>query len=117
MGLTIRSCIERTFNQVLLHRGTGTLGIVVEQEQTLGQLSIVQSFSSQHVGSNSLEVTLLNQRLDALAIVLLTDSIQLVVESKLLNVVKILLLKVRRGLVVIGIHKGKDVLEHTASCT
>ena len=117
VGLAISGSIECTFDQVFLHRSTRTLRIVVEQEQALRQLTIVQSFSLQHVGSNSLEVTLLNQRLDALAIVLLANSIQLTIEGKLVDIVKILLLKVRCGFVVIGIHESEHILEHTACCT
>ena len=117
VGLTIRGSIERTFNQVFLHRRARTFWIVVEQEQALGQLAIVQAFCLQHVGSNSLEVTFLHQLLDALAIVFLTSCIELTIEGELFDVVKILLLKVRCGLVVIGIHESEHILEHTAGCT
>ena len=102
---------------MFLHRRTSTLSIVVEQQQALGQLSVVQTLGLQHVGSYGLVVTLGDECLDALAIILLAGSIQLVVEGKLLDVVKVLLLEIRRGHVIVGIHKGKHVLEHTAGGT
>ena len=117
MRLTIGSCIERTFYQVLLHRSTRTLWIVVEQEQALGQLSVVQSLCLQHVGGYCFEITLLNQSLDTLAIVFLANSVELTIESKLFDIIKIFLLKVSCGFVVIGIHKSEHVLEHAAGCT
>ena len=80
-------------------------------------LSVVQPLGLQHVGSYGLVVTLGDECLDTLALILLAGSIQLVVEGKLLDVVKILLLEIGCGYVVVGIHKGKHVLEHTAGGT
>ena len=117
VSLTIRGSIQGTFHQVFLHRRTSTLGIVVEQQQSLGQLSVVQSLSLQHVGCNGLVVTLSYERLDTLALILLAGSIQLVVESKLLDIVKILLLEISGRHIVVGIDKGKHILEHTTGGT
>ena len=41
--LTVAGSIERTLDQMFLHRSARSLGIVVEQEQALGQLTVVQS--------------------------------------------------------------------------
>ena len=117
VGLAIRSSIQSTLDQVFLHRRTRTLSVVMEQQQALGQLSVVQSLSLQHIGGNSLVVALGDECLDALAIVLLAGCIELLVKSKLLDVVKIFLLEIRCRHVVVGVDKGKHVLEHTAGST
>ena len=117
MGLTVRCCIEGTFHQMFLHRRTRSLSIVMEQQQALRQLTVVQTLSFQHVSCNSLIITLGHQFLDALAVIFLAGGIQLTIESKVLYVVKVLLLKVSRRHVVRSIYKGKHILEHTAGST
>ena len=102
---------------MLLHRCAGSLLILVEQQHALGQLAIVQSFLLQHVGCYCLVVAFGHQFLDSLALVLLADGIESVVESELLNVGKVLLLEVGGGHIVVGIDKGEHVLEHAAGCT
>ena len=89
----------------------------MEEQQALRQLSVVQALRLQHVGSHSLVLAFGNEGLDALALVLLTDRIECVVESELLDRVEILLLEVGRRHVVVGIHEGKHVLEHTTGST
>lgn len=117
MSLPIRGSIECALYEMLLHRCARSFCIVVEEQQSLWQLSVVQSLCLQHVGSDSLVVTLGNECLDALALILLADSIQLTIEGKLLDIVKILLLEISGRHVIVCIDKGKHVLEHTAGCT
>ena len=117
VSLAIRSGIEGTLYQVFLHRCASTLWIVVEQKQALRQLSIVQTLGFEHVGCNGLVITFSNERLDALAVVLLAGSIEFGIEGELLDVIKILLLKVGGWHVVVGIDKGKHILEHAAGGT
>ena len=117
VSLTVRGSVKCTFHQVFLHRRTGTLGIFVEQQQAFRQLSVVQSLSLQHIGSHSLVVAFSNECLDALTLVLLAGSVECLVESKLLDGVEIFLLEVSCGHIVVGIHKGKHVLEHAAGST
>ena len=102
---------------MFLHGSAGTLRVVVEQEQALGQLSVVQPLGLQHVGSNGLVLACSHQFLDALALVLLAGCIELLIESELLNVVEVLLLEIGGRHVIVGIHKGKHVLEHAAGGT
>ena len=117
VSLTIRGSIQCSLYQVLLHRGAWTFRIVMEQEQTLGQLTVVQSLGCQHIGRNGLVVTLRLQRLDTLTIILLTDSIKLAIEGKLHNIIEILLFKICGRFVIVGIDKGKHIFEHAAGST
>ena len=89
----------------------------MEQEHTLWQLTVVKTILREHALGNRLVVALCHEFLNALALLSLEQSIELAIESKLLDVVKILLLKVCCRHVVIRIHKGKHVLEHTACRT
>ena len=109
--------IESTLYEMLLHWSARTLRIVVEQEKSLGQLTIVESTLVEHVLSHSLIVALSNEFLDSLAIVLLAHLIQSTVEGELLNVVEILLLEVCCRHIIGSIYKCKHVLEHTACCS
>ena len=117
VGLAVRGGIERSLHQMLLHRRASTLGVVVEQEQALGQLSVVQSLGFQHLGGHGLVVAGSHQLLHALAAVLLAYGIELAVEGKLLDIVEIFLLEVGGGHVVLGIYKGEHILEHAAGGT
>ena len=98
---------------MLLHGRTGTLCVFVEQQHTLWQLTVVQSLSLQHIGSHSLIVAFCHQSLDTFALVFHADSIQRLVEGKLLNVVEIFLLEIGGRHVIVGIHECKHILEHT----
>ena len=89
----------------------------MEQEQALGQLSVFQSFSLQHVSSNSLVIALSEEFLDALTLILLAGSIEFIIEGKLLDIVKILLLKISSRYIIIGINKGEHILKHTTGGT
>ena len=117
MSLAIGSSIERTLNEVFLHRGTWAIGILVEEQQALGQLTIVQTLGLQHIGSHSLVVTLGHEGLDALAVVLLTGSIECIEEGKLIDRVEILLLEIGGGHIIVGIDESEHVLEHAAGGT
>ena len=89
----------------------------MEQKQTLGQLTVVQALGLQHIGSYCLVVAFSHQRLDALAVILLADGIKLLIESKLRDIVEILLLEISSGFVIVGIDEGKHVLEHATGST
>ena len=89
----------------------------MEQQQSLRQLSVVQTLGLQHVGGYSLVLTIGHQCLDALALVLLTYSVQSLVEGEVLYLVEVLLLKVGGRRIVVGIYKSKHVLEHAACST
>ena len=52
-----------------------------------------------------------------LAVQLLAGSIKVFKESGIVNTLEIFLLEIRLGRVVGSIHKGEDVLEHTAGGT
>ena len=117
MSLTIACGIEGTFHQMLLHRRASTLRILVEQEQAFWQLAVVQPICLEHVGSDGLVFPFSNEGLDALAFVLLADSVEGLIEGELLDAVEILLLKVCCGCIVVSIDEGEHVLEHTAGST
>ena len=115
--LTIAGSIEGTLYQMLFHRRTGSLRILVEEQQSLRQLSVVQTLSLQHIGGYGLVLTFGDQGLDTLALVLLAGGIQCLVEGELLDGVEVLLLEVGGRHVVVGIDEGKHVLEHTTGGT
>ena len=102
---------------MFLHRCARPLGILVEEQQALRQLTVVQTIGLQHVGSHSLVVAIGDERLDALAFVLLAGSIERIVESELLDGVKVLLLEIGSWYIVVGIHKSEHILKHTAGST
>ena len=114
---SVAGSIECALYQMLFHRCAWTLGILVEQQQSLWKLSVVQSLGLQHVGGNGLVFPLCHQSLDALALVLLAHSVQSLVEGKVLYLVKVLFLKVGCRHIIVGINKCKHVLEHTACST
>ena len=117
VGFTIAGCIERTFHQVFFHGGTRTFGIFVEQEHTLGQLTVVQAFCFQHRGSNGLVLPIGYQGFHTLTLVLQTGCVQSIIESEFLQIVKILLLEIGSRHIIGCIYKGKHVLEHSAGST
>ena len=115
--LTIRGGIKCTLYEMFLHWGTSSLGILVEEQQTLGQLTIVQTFSFQHIGSDGFVFAFSDKSLDAFALVLLTNGVEGLIEGKLLDTVEVFLFEIGGGHVVVGIDKSKHVLEHTAGGT
>ena len=99
---------------MFLHRSASSLGILVEEKHTLGQLTVVESLSLEHLGSHSLVVAFGQQGGDVLALVLQASIVELTIEGKLLDVVEILFLEIGSRLVVFSIYKGEHVLEHSA---
>ena len=87
---------------MLFHRSARTVGIVMEEQKTLGQLTIVESLGLQHVGNHSLIVALRNQGVNTFAFVLLTFSIEGIEESKVVDAVEIFLLKISGGHIIVG---------------
>ena len=112
IGLVVGGGIERTLDEVLLHRCACALGIVVEKEHALGQLSVVESLLEEHVGHHLLILAFLDEVFDALALVLTANGVERIVEGKLLDVAEILLFKWGSGGVVVGIKECKHILEH-----
>ena len=102
---------------MFLHWGTRPFSIFVEEQHSLWQLAIVKSLCLEHISSHCLVVTLRQQSLDAFALILLTRSIQSIVECEFLYFCKVFLLKISGWHIIIGIHEAEDVLEHTARCT
>src|SRR5574344_552035 len=114
VGLTVGCGIKGSLHEMFLHRSARSLGIFVEEQHTLGQLSVVESLSLEHLGSHSLVVAFGQQGGDVLALVLQANIVELIIEGKLLDVVEILLLEVGCGFIILGVHEGKHVLEHAA---
>ena len=106
--------VKRTLHKMLLHGGTCSFGVLVEEQEALWQLSVVQALSLEHIGSDSLVAPFSDELFDALALVLLANGVECVIESELLDGVEVFLLEIGGGHVIVGIDKCKHVLEHTA---
>ena len=117
VGLAVAGSIERTLHEMLLHRRAGTLGILVEEQHALRQLTVVQAFLVQHVGHHSLVVALSHQLLHALAVIGLALLVQRPEESEVLDAVEVFLLKVGGRHVIVGIQEAEHILEHAAGST
>ena len=117
MSLTVRSCIESSLYEMLLHRSACTILVFVEEKQTLWQLTVVETLGLKHVGCHSLIVTIGDESFDTLALVLLTDNIESIVERELLDRVEVFLLEIGSRNIIVGINECEHVLEHTAGST
>ena len=102
---------------MLFHRCAGTISVAVEKEQSLRELSVVQSFLEEHVLDDFLVLSVLNEILNGLSFVFAAGGVECVVEGEILQSVKELLLEGRRWRVVVGIYKGKHILEHARGST
>ena len=115
--LAVAACIERSLYQVLLHRSANLILILVELEQSLRQLTIVQSLWLEEISHDSLVIALLDEAHDALLVVYMTLVAECLAESKLLDILEELFFKVSSRNIVWSIQERKHVLEHTASRT
>ena len=114
VGLAVAGGIEGALDEVLLHRRARTVLVVVEQEQSFRQLTVVQSFGVEHVGDNGLVVAVGDELHDFLAVVGLALVAEGLAEGKLLDVVEKVFLEVGGRHVVVGAEEGEHVLEHAA---
>ena len=114
VGLAIAGSIERTLHQVLFHGRAGTLGILVEEQHALRQLSVVESLLVEHVGHHGLVVALGHELLDALAIVLEALLVECVVEGEVFYFGEVFLLEIGGGHIIVGTEEREHVLEHAA---
>ena len=117
IGLAIAACIESGLHQMLLHRSAHLVLILMELEQSLGQLTIVQPLGLQEIGHYGLVVSLLHELLDALLIIHTALVAKSLAESKLLDVVEELLFKVGCRNVIWSVKEGEHILEHTTGRT
>ena len=115
--LTLRCCVQCTLYKVFFHWRACSFSIFVEQEHALRQLTVVQSFRLEHVGSHCLVVAFAYECVNVLALIFLAHSVQFVVESKTLYMSKVYLLEVGGRHVIVSIHECKHILEHTACRT
>ena len=115
--LTVRTSIQCCFNKMFLHRCTRTILILMEQQQTLRQLTIVQTLCLKQVCYNSLILAVLNKITNTLAFVLLTFSTKSLLESKLLYIFKEVFLKICCRLIIVSRKERKEILEHSARST
>ena len=112
IGLAVGCGIECALDEVLLHRRARTFGIVVEQEHALRQLAVVQAFLEEHVLDHLLILSVLDEVVNRLALVLAAGCVKGVVEGKLLESLEELLLEWGGGYVVVGVDKCEHILEH-----
>ena len=117
VGLTVGSGVERTLHKMLLHRRARTFGIVVEEQHTLGQLSVVESLLAEHIGHHSLVVSCGHEGIYSLAFVLLANLVKFLIESEILDFAEESLFEIRGRHIVVGIEEGEHILEHTAGGT
>ena len=115
--LAVAASIERSLYQVLLHRGANLVLILVELEQSLRQLTIVQSLWFEEISHDSLVIALLDEAHDALLIVDMTLVAERLAESKLLDILEELFFEVSSRNIVWSIEECKHVLEHAACRT
>ena len=116
-GTVARLAIACTFHEVLFEGRASAVCIAVELEEALGQAAIVQAILAQHCGSHCLVFTFAEQGMHTLAVQLLAGSVEVFKEGCVVNALEIFLLEIGLGSIVGGIHKGEDVLEHTAGGT
>ena len=102
---------------MLLHRSARSFFIVVEEQQALGQLSVVQALFREHLAGDGLIVALVHQFADFLALVVFTLLAQSLAESELLDVVEEILLEVGCWGIIGSVNKGEHVFEHAAGGT
>ena len=115
--LAVAASIERSLNQVLLHWGANLVLILVELEQSLRQLSVVQSLWLEEISHDSLVIALLDKAHNALLVVYMALIAECLAESKLLDILEELFFEVSSRNIVWSIQERKHVLEHTASRT
>ena len=99
---------------MLLHRCAWSIFIIVEKQQSLWQLSVVETFGSKHVACYGLVVALGKKRLDVLSLILLALVAQFLTEGKVANTVEIALLEICSRLIIACVYKGEHILEHAA---
>ena len=114
IGLAARTGIECRLDEMLLHRRARAVGIVVEEEQPLGQLSVAQPLAFEQEGHDGLVFAGGKQGLKVFALGGPTAVVERVAEGEMPNVVEEPLLKVGGGHVVGGLEKGEKILEHAA---
>ena len=103
VGLAVARRIESSLNEMFLHWSAWTVLIVMEQEQTLWQLTIVQSLWLQHIGNDSLVVTIGYELHYLLTLVLLALVAERLTEGKLLDILEEILLEVSCRNIIVSI--------------
>ena len=89
----------------------------MEEQQSLGQLTIVKALGFKQIGNHVLVASSLNQLAYAKSGIGLALGKKLLLESKLVDIVEEVLLKVGCRNVVVGRKESEEILEHTAGCT
>ena len=118
IGLAVTAGIERSLNQVLLHRRANLfVGILMKLQQALRQLTIVESAFLQQICHHCLVLACLDQVAYAAALVLLALVAERLTEGKLLDIVEEMLLEVSSRHIIRRIKKRKEILEHSACRT
>ena len=118
LRLSLRAGIESSLGQVFLQGRThASVGIAVEEQESLGKLAIVEAFGLEHVGHHVLVAASCHQRVYTLALVALASLVEGIEEGELVDAVEISLLKVGSGHIVGRVEKFEHILEHAAGCT
>ena len=77
--------IESALYEMLLECLACCIASAMESEQSLWKTTIVETLGIEHVACHSLVIAFCNQSIDVLAIVFLADVIQLIKESKVVD--------------------------------
>ena len=89
----------------------------MEEQQALGQLTVVESLGQEQVSHDILVASGLDELAHAHALIGLALLAQSLAESELLDIVKEVLLEVGGGHIVRCVEEGKHILEHAAGRT
>ena len=95
----------------------GVVGIEVEEQEALGQLTEVKAFGVEQCGYHLSVVTLFHQSLDVLAIELGALRVKCCIETEELDMIEEHMLKVGYRLIVAAGEELEEVLEHAAGST
>jgi len=112
VGLPTRSGIERSFHQMLFERRARAVVVTVEKQQSLGQSSVVEPLRTEQLPHHILVSARLYQRADTGLHVALAHPTEFFSESKSTTSFKKFFLEIGGRLVIVGLEKGKQILEH-----
>ena len=116
IGLAIARGIESRFHEMLLQRCSVGIVVSMEFEQSLGELSIIQTVSIEHRMCDGFIIPVSDERFNAFALVqALASSVKIVVEGKMGKTVEIGFLEGADRGVMVAVAKFKHILEHARS--
>ena len=117
VGIAVGAGIESSLYEMLLHRSARSVLILMEEEEALGQLTVIEALSLEEVSHDSLIFASLGKVAYATAVVLLALGTESLLKGEFLYIVEESLLKVCGGYVVGSAEESEEILEHSAGGT